>query len=61
MVVVGAVAEYRYEQNPLREFLAEKYETTNDPNDTVLASEVAGKYAEWARWRHVRSMSPQAL
>ena len=61
VAVQSAVSHYRHEQNPLREFLAERYDQTGDQNDETTASEVCEKYNDWARLRQAKQMAPNSV
>jgi putative DNA primase/helicase len=47
--VAEATAGYRKDQNPLREFIEDKLDTS-DPNAEKGASELLASYNQWAQW-----------
>jgi P4 family phage/plasmid primase-like protien len=61
VAVVGAVSEYRHDQNPLVDFLTARYDRTGAPDDTVPGSELLKDYNEWARMNRARVLTSQAL
>jgi putative DNA primase/helicase len=61
VAVASAVAQYRHDQNPLREFFEAKYDLTGNPTDEVVGTELLQQFNGWAKAMRTRALSSNAL
>lgn len=59
--IASAVAQYRHEQNPLKDFLIERYVRTDAYEDSKTAGELAKEYNTWAKITRVRQLTPNSV
>ena len=53
--------QYREQQNPVSDFLQDRYELTDDRGDEVKAEVLLEQYNEWARERKERRLNSPSL